>query len=266
MGFLDRLLGREPRDQRYGSATAPAGGGYPDQGYAPGKPGYGTSEGQEPAGAPAAAASAGTASGRSTDDVAVERYRYLLRTAPPDAVEQAHAEAFAQLTPEQRRRVLAELGSALPAAERATSDDPQSLARMATRAEMRNPGTLEQTFRGRQGMGAAGGGPGFGSMVGSSLLGTVAGVVIGSAVANMLFGPAFGDPSQDFAGGEDASGGDTGEGGDSGDAGGDGGDAGAEGGDAAAYEASDAGGADAGGGFFGGDFFGGGGDFGGGEF
>jgi hypothetical protein len=261
MGFLDRLLGREPRDQRYGSATAPTGGGYPDQGYAPGKPGYGTTYGQEPAGAPAAPASAGTASGRSADDVAIERYRYLLRTAPPDAVEQAHAEAFSQLTPEQRRRVLAELGSTLPAAERATSDDPQSLARMATRAEMRNPGTLEQTFRGRPGAGMAGG-PSFGSMVGSSLLGTVAGVVIGSAVANMLFGPAFGDPSQDFAGAE---GGDTGDGGD---AGGDGGDAGAEGGDAGAYEASDAGadagGADAGGGFFGGDIFGGGGDFGGG--
>ncbi|MFP3714327.1 hypothetical protein [Puerhibacterium sp. TATVAM-FAB25] len=263
MGFLDRLLGREPRDQRYGSATAPAGGGYPDRGYAPGKPGYGTSYGQEPAGAPAAPASAGTASGRSADDVAVERYRYLLRTAPPDAVEQAHAEAFTQLTPEQRRRVLTELGSTLPAAERATADDPQSLARMATRAEMRNPGTLEQTFRGRPGAGATGG-PSFGSMVGSSLLGTVAGVVIGSAVANMLFGPAFGDPSQDFAGGEDTAG-DTGEGGDAGgEGGGEGGDAGADAGTSEASDAgADAGGADAGGGFFGGDFFGGGGDFGG---
>ncbi|WP_159793506.1 hypothetical protein [Puerhibacterium puerhi] len=269
MGFLDRLLGREPRDQRYGSATAPAGGGYPGQGYAPGKPGYGTTAGQQPAGSPAAPTSAGTASGRSADDVAIERYRYLLRTAPPDAVEQAHAEAFAQLTPEQRRRVLAELGSTLPPAERATSDDPQSLARMATRAEMRNPGTLEQTFRGRQGAGAMGG-PSFGSMVGSSLLGTVAGVVIGSAVANMLFGPAFGDPSQDFAGDQDASG-DAGDGGDGGDAGGDAGDGGGGGdaGDAGTYEASDAGadaGGDAGGGFFGGDFFGGGGDFGGGDF
>src|SRR3712207_7066023 len=42
----------------------------------------------------------------STDEQAVERYRYLLRTAPPGAIEQAHAEAFAQLTPAQRRLVL----------------------------------------------------------------------------------------------------------------------------------------------------------------
>ncbi|PZR52912.1 hypothetical protein DNL40_09650 [Xylanimonas oleitrophica] len=251
MGFLDRLLGREPRDRDYGNAPYQS-GGYPSQGYSPGKPGYGTTPGQQPAGAPASAPSASTAAGRSADDVAIERYRYLLRTAPPDAVEQAHAEAFARLTPDQRRQVLAELGSTLPPQERGGSDDPQSLARMATRAEMRNPGTLEQTFRGRPGAGSA---PGFGSMVGSSLLGTVAGVVIGSAVANMLFGPAFGDPGQDFAG-----------------------DAGAEdpGADAGGAEAAGADGADAagdsGGGFFG-DLFGGGGDgggfggdFGGGDF
>ena len=35
----------------------------------------------------------------STDEQAIARYRYLLRTAPPEAIEQAHAEAFAQLTP-----------------------------------------------------------------------------------------------------------------------------------------------------------------------
>src|ERR671916_3420431 len=75
-----------------------------------------------------------------TDEQAVERYRYMLRTAPPETVEQAHAEAFARLTPEQRHRVLTEVGNTVPESERATSDDPQSLARMATRAEMRQPG------------------------------------------------------------------------------------------------------------------------------
>ncbi|WP_407320085.1 hypothetical protein UQW22_06450 [Isoptericola halotolerans] len=211
---------------------------------------------QQPTTAQPAPSRPGTASGvpgaaRTPDDVAVDRYRYLLRTAPPDAVEQAHAEAFAQLTPEQRRQVLAEVGASVPASERATSDDPRSLARMATRAEMRNPGTLEQTFRGQ---GGGTGAPGFGAMVGSSLLGTVAGVVIGSAVANALFGPMFGDPTTPVA--EDAAAADGGEAG-AADAGGD------AGADAGAADA----GADAGGdeGLFGGMFGGDGGGFFGGD-
>ncbi|GAB3090082.1 hypothetical protein [Isoptericola nanjingensis] len=255
MGFLDRLLGRTHDERSYHGVPGWPDDARPRTGEAPGKHGYAPYPGQQPAGRPGTGA---PAAHRDPDEVAVERYRYLLRTAPPDAVEQAHAEAFSRLTPEQRRRVLDELGSGLPPAERATSDDPQALARMATRAEMRNPGTLEQSFRGQGGYGARG--PGFGSMVGSSLLGTVAGVVIGSAVANALFGPAFGDPSQDFAGdaGSDAGA----EGGDAG------GDAGADAGGEAGYtEAAGAdpgydGGGDAGGfGDFGGDF--GGGDFGG---
>src|SRR5687768_11525237 len=73
------------------------------------------------------------------DTQAIERYRYMLRTAPPEALEQAHAEAFAKLTPEQRRQVLAQLSDAAPPAERAavaatSVDDPQALARVATRA------------------------------------------------------------------------------------------------------------------------------------
>jgi hypothetical protein len=247
MGFLDRLLGRS-RDERsdvpgmtrgsaprvYQSPVPSAGGTYRPTTTHPAPEPPGTSNG-------------GPGAGRSPDDVAVDRYRYLLRTAPPDAVEEAHAEAFAQLTPEQRRRVLAEVGAQVPAAERATSDDPRSLARMATRAEMRNPGTLEQTFRG-QGGGA--GAPGFGAMVGSSLLGTVAGVVIGSAVANALFGPMFGDPTTPVA--EDAA---TADGGDAG-AGDAGADAGA--GDAGAETGGDEG-------FFGGMFGGDGGGFFGGD-
>jgi hypothetical protein len=35
------------------------------------------------------------------DKQALERYRYMLRTAPPDAIERAHEEAFAELTPDQ---------------------------------------------------------------------------------------------------------------------------------------------------------------------
>lgn len=82
---------------------------------------------------------------------AVERYRYMLRTAPPETLEQAHAEAFAKLTSDQRRRLLSELAESAPAAERAaitatSADDPQALARVATRAEVRQPGILERTM------------------------------------------------------------------------------------------------------------------------
>jgi FtsP/CotA-like multicopper oxidase with cupredoxin domain len=123
MGFLDRLLGREERP------TRPAAPAPPPQ--------------------------------DSEDEQALERYRYLVRTAPPDRIEQAHEEAFAQLTPEQRRLALAELSREVP--DEAGGDDPRSLARMATRAEIRRPGTVERAF-GRAGGGMGGMGMGMGGM------------------------------------------------------------------------------------------------------
>src|SRR5689334_23635989 len=96
---------------------------------------------------------------RTPDEQAVERYRYLLRTAPPEQIEQAHAEAFAQLTPDQRQQVLTQLAAAVPAGDRPRTDDPRTLARVATRAELRQPGFLERTLGG-YGRGY-GGGPGY---------------------------------------------------------------------------------------------------------
>ena len=150
-----------------------------------------------------------------TDQQAIERYQYLLRTAPPEAIEQAHEEAFATLTPEQRRAVLEQLATATPPAERsALKDDPHSLARAATRVEIRRPGFLERTF----GAGAApgfSGGPGWGSMFGSSFLAGFAGSVVGSAIAHHFFDA---DPhaqglfdSHDQAAVEDAGAGDDAE-------------------------------------------------------
>jgi hypothetical protein len=125
-----------------------------------------------------------------TDEQALQRYRYMLRTAPPEAIEQAHAEAFAQLTPEQRAQVLKELSRELPPSERtgiSAQPDAQSLARLATRAEMRQPGMMERAFGGG-GLGMGGGGMGLGGAIGGSLLGSIAGSVIGSAIAHQLFG------------------------------------------------------------------------------
>jgi hypothetical protein len=117
------------------------------------------------------------------DRTAIERYRYLLRTAPPENIEEAHADAFARLTPAQRRQVLERLADELPAAERPTSsDDPGSLARAATRAEMRRPGTLERVF----------GGAGMGGLAGGLLAG-VALAFVGSAVIDGLFDTGLGD-------------------------------------------------------------------------
>lgn len=87
---------------------------------------------------------------RSDDEAAVDRYRYLLRTAPPETIEQVHAEAFGKLSDAQRQQVLAELSAGLPDYERPRSANPGDMARAATRAEYMNPGFMERTL-GNQG-------------------------------------------------------------------------------------------------------------------
>lgn len=155
-----------------------------------------------------------------TDEQAISRYRYMLATAPPEDIEQAHKEAFERLTPEQRRQALQALAQHVPPNE-ITGDDPTSLARAATRAEIRQPGTIERAW------GGAGGGAGFG--LGSWFLSTLAASFIGTAIAQSFFdndpGPVDGANGGD--GGNSAADGtatdsssDTGAG-DAGDAGGD---------------------------------------------
>ena len=125
---------------------------------------------------------------RLTDEQAIDRYRYMLRTAPPEAIEQAHAEAFARLTPSQRQQVLDQLGRvATPEERRHLNDEPGSLARMATRTEMRQPGMLERLFGSVGQGGSSVGSYGMGGLVAGSLLGSVAGTVIGGAIAHSLF-------------------------------------------------------------------------------
>ncbi len=170
--------------------------------------------------------------GQTSDEQAIARYRYMLQTAPPETIEQAHAEAFAKLTPEQRQMILQQLNQAAPENERGATDDPQSLARAATRAEVRQPGTMERTFGGM-----GGGGMGMGGMMAGSFLGSIAGVVVGSAIAQSFFGDS-GFGGADRADGQNAA--DTDQ------------DTGETGGDATADVGSDV----DGGGFgdFGGDF------------
>jgi hypothetical protein len=124
------------------------------------------------------------------DAQAIERYRYMLRTSPPETVEQAHAEAFAKLTPEQRSQVIAQLADQAPPGERAavaatSADDPQALARVATRAELRNPGMVERTL-------ASGGGMGLGASLFASFAMGFAGSMVAQSVFSALGG--FGAP------------------------------------------------------------------------
>lgn len=163
MGFLDRLFGTDP-DEEYRQTT------------------------QQVRQASAA---------RSDDEIALERYRYLLRTAPPETIEQVHEEAFAKLTPEQRHMLFTQLKADAPSGEAPVADDPRSLAVSATRSEMRNPGMMERS------LGNVGnGGPGFGSMFASSLLGSVTGYVIASSLMGMFMPADLGaasDASADSA-------------------------------------------------------------------
>lgn len=176
----------------------------------------------------------GQAGQQITDEQALERYRYMLSTAPPEDIERAHEEAFARLTPEQRRQALQALSQVVPPGE-IRGDDPASLARTATRAEIRQPGTIERVW-------GAGAGPGMGSW----FLSTLAASFIGTAIAQSFFDNDSGSQGSDQTADQ---GSDTGEG-DTADYGGDeyGGDAG---------DSGDFGGGDFGGGDFGGGDFGG---------
>jgi hypothetical protein len=160
-----------------------------------------------------------------TDEQALARYRYMLATAPPEEIERAHEEAFAQLTPEQRRQALQALAEHVPQSE-IRGEDPASLARTATRAEIRQPGTIERAW---------GGGAGFG--LGSWFLTTLAASFIGTAIAQSFFDNDAGGASGDVNPDGEATGTDAG------------------------WSESEAGAGDSGGDFGGGDF--GGGDFGG---
>src|SRR4051812_41395179 len=183
MGILDRLFGRPPR--RNDADDRPAYGTPPGRGSGGAEPPvYGT---PPPSYSPEPGASTDQA---RRDEEAIRRYRYLLRTAPPEAVEQAHAEAFARLTPDQRRQVLGQLANNVPEYEQVRDDDPRTLARMATRAEMRQPGFLERIFGG-SGPGYGGGygrGYGGGYGYGGGMLGGGMGMGGGIGMGGLLAG------------------------------------------------------------------------------
>ena len=89
----------------------------------------------------------------AADAHAADRYRYLLRTAPPVAIERAHTEALRQLTPTQRHQLLRQVRRQLPDAVAFDTElDPRALARLLTCAELRRPGILERALAAQAGL------------------------------------------------------------------------------------------------------------------
>ena len=83
----------------------------------------------------------------SDDDLLLRRYRHLLGTAPIESIEQAHAEAFADLREPERAAIYEELSRGTGTGERPLSSEPATLARSASRAERRVPGSIESVLR-----------------------------------------------------------------------------------------------------------------------
>jgi hypothetical protein len=89
------------------------------------------------------------------EDVAAQ-YQQLLQTAPPEVIEQAHADAFAQLSGEERRSIAASLRAAnddpgqpfqYPGFTGDDGDaDPARLAAMFSQAQRQQPDLLGGTF------------------------------------------------------------------------------------------------------------------------
>lgn len=76
------------------------------------------------------------------EDVVVRQYRFLLRTAPADALEMAHVEALSGLGWRDRGQVLAAVQDGLVAGLRLERGDVRALAHLVTLGERRAPGAF----------------------------------------------------------------------------------------------------------------------------
>jgi len=69
----------------------------------------------------------------------VRQYRFLLREAAPEAVEEAHIEAMTRLSPEQRLLILTSIQHGLLAGQRLSPEDISKMARLIVLGERRSP-------------------------------------------------------------------------------------------------------------------------------
>ncbi|MGW2093963.1 hypothetical protein [Promicromonospora sukumoe] len=122
---------------------------------------------------------------RRDDAGALDRSEQMLRSAPPQTVEQVHVAAFERLTPAERGAAFERLSaraagtgdttSTPDAAERPADPSPAALGRAAARIEGRRRGALAQVL-GTDAPGAA-----LSSAVSAAILATVAGYAASSA-------------------------------------------------------------------------------------
>lgn len=82
------------------------------------------------------------------EDPVVRRYRFLLRTAPLDALEAAHIEALAGVPLAYRTAVLEAIRAAFVVGWRLAPDDVSPIARIVVRGERRHPGRFLRTCEG----------------------------------------------------------------------------------------------------------------------
>jgi len=80
------------------------------------------------------------------EDQAVRQYRFLLRTAPRDALEAAHVEALSAIGAQHRETILRTVQIALVAGAHLRADDVGPLARLMTLGERRGPGVLTSSI------------------------------------------------------------------------------------------------------------------------
>ena len=76
---------------------------------------------------------------RAPEDQTLRQYRFLLRTAPLDALQAAHHEALDRLTDGERVRILTAVQDGLVAGQRLGPGDTAAMARLVSIGERRNP-------------------------------------------------------------------------------------------------------------------------------
>jgi hypothetical protein len=74
------------------------------------------------------------------EDQSVRQYRFLLRTAPLDALEEAHVEVLGPMARSRRAMVLRAVQDGLVAGLRLGPDDVRPIAHLVTLGERRRPG------------------------------------------------------------------------------------------------------------------------------
>ena len=78
----------------------------------------------------------------AAEDVTVRQYRFLLRTAPADALEAAHTEALPLLSPDERRSLLRAIQESLLVGGHLGDSDHSHIAHLIAAGERRSPGQL----------------------------------------------------------------------------------------------------------------------------